>query len=481
MNSIILAYLILSLSLSAIQILNRNKVICHALVVLFVAIQWAITGYFVIQNGSVHDNYFNIDSLGTLLTIVLTIVTTAALCHSRRYIVEKEATKDDLVRSQYYGAMTALTMALTMASISAHLAVTWIFVEITTLSASALIFYRRTNSSIEATWKYVFVCSVSLLFVYVGILFTSISMGDKVEAGLSFSTLHALAPQLDTLWLQMAFIFIFVGYTAKMGLVPMFTAGIDAKDAAPTPASAMLSSVVMNAGFVGFFRFYAVMAQTSVYHWAQMVVMVTGLVSIFVATVYLVKVHNVKRLFAYSSVEHIGVVMLGTAAGGVGIYAAILHLVLHSFAKSAVIMHVGELFRIFGTKQLANMGRYINKSGTGAAVVILGLLCITAMPPSGMFMTELMVFKSMIDVQWWVALAILLILLCIIVWAISKDMLAVLFLPAEDRYLIKEPSHYFPVYEATWQFILLGLSIWWGLWTPQYISDLVKASAALLN
>lgn len=144
-------------------------------------------------------------------------------------------------------------------------------------------------------------------------------------------------------------------------------------------------------------------------------------------------------------------------------------------------MHVGELFRIFGTKQLANMGRYINKSGTGAAVVILGLLCITAMPPSGMFMTELMVFKSMIDVQWWVALAVLLVLLCIIVWAISKDMLAVLFLPAEDRYLIKEPSHYFPVYEATWQFILLGLSIWWGLWTPQYISDLVKASAALLN
>ncbi len=481
MNSILLAYLISSLTLSALQFLNRRRAICHALTILFVAIQWAVTLYIASQNGILTDNYFCVDSLAVLLTIVLTIISTAALCHSRRYIVEKEASKDDLVRSQYYAAMTTLSMALTLASVSAHLAVTWIFVEITTLSASALIFYRRTNSSIEATWKYVFVCSVSLLFVYVGILFTSISMGPNAEVGLSFSTLRALAPQLDSFWLQMAFIFIFVGYTAKMGLFPMFTAGIDAKDAAPTPASTMLSSVVMNAGFVGFFRFYAVMAHSSIYPWAQMVVLTTGLISIFIATVYLVKVHNVKRLFAYSSVEHIGIVMLGTAAGGVGVYAAILHLVLHSFAKSAVIMHVGELFRIFGTKQLANMGRYINKSTTGAIIVILGLLCITAMPPSGMFISELMVFKSMIDVHWWIPLALLLILLCIIVWAISRDMLAMLFLPAEQHPIIKNPSHYFPPCEAIVQFLLLALSIWWGLATPQYIANLIHSAASLLN
>lgn len=481
MNTIILSYLILSLLLSGLHLINKNAAVCRVLVATFLAAQAAMTAYTALSMGQVADDYFNADGLGVLLCIVTTIVSAAAFCHSRRYIVEKEADQDDIVRSQYYGAMTALTMAVTLASLSAHLAVTWIFVEITTLSASALIFYRRTNSSIEATWKYVFVCSVSLVFVYVGILLTSISMGAEAEAGLSFATLKSLTASLDPFWLQIAFIFIFVGYTAKMGLVPMFTAGIDAKDAAPTPAAAMLSSIVMNAGFVGFFRFYAVVAQTSICHWAQMVVLTTGLLSIFVAAVYLVKVHNVKRLFAYSSVEHIGVIMLGIAAGGVGIYAAILHLVLHSFSKAAVIMHVGELFRIFGTKELANMGRYINKSGAGAAIVILGLLCITAMPPSGMFISELMVFKSMVDVSWWLPIALSVVLLCVIVWAISRDMLSMLFLSSEEHYLIKTPSHSFPVYEAAWQLVLLGLSMWWGLWTPSCISELIKASAAIMN
>ncbi|MCI5776898.1 MAG: hypothetical protein MR215_04645 [Bacteroidales bacterium] len=481
MNTIILSYLILSLLLSGLHLINKNSLVCRILVATFLLAQVAMTAYIALFPGHIDDAYFRADGLATLLCIVTTIVAAASLSHSRRYIIGKEITDDNTVRSQYYGAMTALTMAVTLASLSSHLAVTWIFVEITTLSASALIFYRRTKNCIEATWKYVFVCSVSLVFVYVGILLTSISMGREVEAGLSFATLKDLAASLDPFWLQIAFIFIFVGYTAKMGLAPMFTAGIDAKDAAPTPASAMLSSIVMNAGFVGFFRFYAVVAHTSIYHWAQMVVVTTGVLSIFIATVYLVKVHNIKRLFAYSSVEHIGVIMLGVAAGGVGVYAAILHLVLHSFAKAAIFMHVGELFRIFGTKELANMGRYINKSGTGAVIVILGLLCITAMPPSGMFMTELMVIKSLIDVKWWVVIAIALILLCTIVWAISKDLLSMLFLPAEGRYLVKEPSHYFPAYESVWQFILLGLSIWWGLWTPQCISELIKASAAILN
>lgn len=474
-------YLMVSLALSVAQLLNRNRIVCRVLIGAFLAAQISLTLFAASHIGLRQGGYFAVDELGVLLAVVVSIVSSAAFCHSRRYIVENEEGKDDKVRAQYYGAMSALTMALTLTCFSSHLAVTWIFVEITTLSASALIFYRRTDKSVEATWKYVFACSVSLVLVYVGILLTSISQGADAGQGLSFDVLNASAATLDPTWLQLAFIFIFVGYTAKMGLVPMFTAGIDAKDAAPTPASAMLSSVVMNAGFVGFFRFYAVVARTSVFEWSRAVVLVTGLLSIFIATVYLVKVHNVKRLFAYSSVEHIGIVMLGVAAGGAGVCAAVLHLVLHSFAKSAVMMHVGELFRIFGSKQMSHMGRYIDKSGMGAVILILGLLCITAMPPSGMFLTELMVFKSLIDVRWWVALALTLILLCIIVWAVSRDLLSVLFLPAEGPELRKSPSHSFPAYEAAWQMALLALSIWWGLWTPDWVSDLVRMSAKLLE
>lgn len=476
LNTILIGYLVASLLLSAAQIVNRNLTFCRTLVCLFVVMQVALTAY-LFATPHIPTSFFQADGLARLLVLVVTIISAAAFCHSRRYIKGQSIDNDAPVRAQYYGAMSALTMALTLASLSAHLAVTWIFVEITTLSASALIFYRRTAMSIEATWKYVFACSISLVLVYVGILLTSISMGNLVELGLSFDILESHAQELDPFWLKMAFTFIFVGYTAKMGLVPMFTAGIDAKDEAPTPAAAMLSSVVMNAGFVGFFRFYAVLAKTEAFQWARMVVLITALISIFIATVYLVRVNNIKRLFAYSSVEHIGVVMLGVAAGGVGLYAAILHLILHSFAKSAIFMHVGELFRLFGSKMLQHMGHYIRRSGFGAAIVILALLCITAMPPSGMFVSELMVFKSLIDANLWWALIPTVILLCIIVWAISRDTFAILFLPPIGQELVKPGTEgRFPIIEATIQIILLALSIWLGLCTPSFVSELINLS-----
>ncbi len=473
-------YLVASLLIGGVQLINRKEVVCRALVALFVCLQVMMTAVVVGNSGATVATFFCFDGLATLLTIVVTIVTMAAFCHSRRYIEEGEKGQDDVVRAQYYGAMTVLTMALTMAGLSAHLAMTWVFIEVTTLCASALIFYRRNSGSIEATWKYVFACSISLVLVYVGILLTSVSMGENVEAGLSFEVLNEKAEELDPFWLKMAFAFILVGYTAKMGLVPMFTAGIDAKDKAPTPAAALLSSIVMNGGFVGFYRFYAVVSHTSAAEWARMVVLITGIVSIFVATVYLVRVYNIKRLFAYSSVEHMGVIMLGVAAGGVGLYAAVLHLVLHSFAKSAVFMHVGQLYRVYGTKMLTRMGRYMKRSGVGATIVILGLLSVTAMPPSGLFMTEMTIYKALIDAEMWVAIVVSMILLCVIVWAISRDIFSLLFLPSQEPEVRKEPEVKFPFVEGAWQFVLLILSMWWGLWTPEFIAELVREAVALV-
>ena len=146
---------------------------------------------------------------------------------------------------------------------------------------------------------------------------------------------------MNVFWLRLAFIFIFTGFTAKLGLVPMYTAGIDAKDKAPSPAGALLSSVLMNVGFVGIFRFYIVAANSPIHQWANHVIIIAALLSIFVATVYMTKVKNIKRMFAYSSIEHAGIIMLGLAAGGVGYYAAILHIVLHAFIKSSLFFQHG--------------------------------------------------------------------------------------------------------------------------------------------
>ena len=477
-------YLIAAIVLGLVQAVVRNKKVSHMISAAAIALQWAFTAYAFSARGETEYDFFRYDGLGLIMLSALSLIATAAFSHTNHYLDEKDTSR---IRAQYYSAMQFLTMALTMASISVHLAMTWIFVEITTLSASALIFYRRNAGSIEATWKYVFACSISLVLVYVGILFFSIAAGETMaaagegEISLTIDELMANAGKLDPFWLKMAFAFILVGYTAKMGLVPMFTAGIDAKDKAPTPAAAMLSSVVMNAGFVGFYRVYGVVAQTDVKAWADMVILITGIVSIFVAAVYLVRVQNVKRLFAYSSVEHIGVVMLGIAAGGIGIYAGILHLVLHSFVKSSIFMHIGQLYRVYGTKQIDGMGKYMNISGIGGTYLIIAMLCITAMPPSGLFVTELMVFKSMIDGGQWIMMAVAMILLTVIVWAIGRDMFSVLFQPATSQSSMTPKKVSAPWYETTMQFVLIALSIWMGLSTPECVVELIQDAVALVS
>ncbi len=476
-----IAYLIIAVALGLAQLVIRSKHLSNIVSAAAQVLQLCFTAYAVMNYGATEFDYFRFDGLSVVFVLTLAAVSLAASVHSVEYLSGSNLASENRIRAQYRGAMQMLTMALTMAYLSVHIALTWVFVEVTTLSAAALIFYRRNSGSIEATWKYVFACSVSLVFVYVGILFFSIAMGVNAEEGLTIDNISAHVTELNSFWLKMAFIFIFVGYTAKASLVPMFTAGIDAKDKAPTPAAGMMSSVLMNAGFIGFYRIYAIVAHTDVKHWADNVLLITGLISILVAAVYLVKVDNVKRLFAYSSVEHMGVVVLGIAMGGIGLYAAVLHLVLHSLVKSAIFLHVGQLYRVYGSKMISCMGKYFNTSGVGGTFLIIAMLCITAMPPSGMFMTELMVFRSMIDADAWMVLILTMILLTIIVWAIGRDMFAILFLHAPSSDSKRPISVKAPTYEIVMQFALLAACIWLGYATPNYVAELINSAVALVG
>ncbi len=372
-------YLIIAVVLAGSLFLNRNNFLNKMLVWLFILLQVAVTLRAFFSKGIADSEFFTPDALSILLLCTLTLISIPALLHSYDYIYQEKDTPKS--RGIYYGSMVLFIMALSAAYLSSHIAVTWIFVEITTLSASALIFHRRNAGSIEATWKYIFVCSISLAFVFIGILFLSLAMGDASQESLHYQTLVSLAPTLQTDWLKLAFLFIFSGYTVKLGLVPMYTAGIDAKDKAPTPPAALFSSVLMNVGFLGIFRFYSVIASTSIHAWADNVMMIAAFLSVFVAAVYMLKVKNIKRMLAYSSIEHMGIVILGLAAGGIGYYAAILHLILHSFAKSAFFLQIGHLYKTFRTKNISGIGNYFGYNVPGAVFILLAFICITAMPP----------------------------------------------------------------------------------------------------
>ena len=463
-------YLSVAFVISGLLFFNRDRVLNYLLVTCFLILQIGFTVYEYLHINKTELNYFTADSLAILLLLTLTIISIPAMYHSYVYLKNKQDSPRN--RAIYFAATVMLLTAISAAYLSNHIAVTWIFVELTTLSASALIYHRRNNRSLEGTWKYVFVCAISITLIFIGILFLSFTLKQAGADDLSFAVLIKKAPELNLFWLRLAFIFIFTGFTAKLGLVPMYTAGIDAKDKAPSPAGALLSSVLMNVGFVGIFRIYTVIANSPLHSWANHVILIAAILSIFVATVYMTKVKNIKRMFAYSSIEHMGIVMLGIVAGGVGYYAAVLHIILHAFVKSSLFFQMGQIYRIYKSKSIYDVGNYFKYNPTGSIVMLLGFFFATAMPPSGLFISEFLIFRSLFEANYLAVLIIVMLLLTMIIWAFGKNIFKLLFSPAVD--FKEDVIEKINPAESISQFILLALVVYLGLNPPQQFVTLIQ-------
>jgi hydrogenase-4 component F len=469
-------YLISAFVIAGLIFANRNSMINNILIVIFGILQTSFTIYACYHFRDTVLEYFTFDSLGLLLLMTLSIITIPALFHSYLYIKRHDETPQS--RAIYFAALVFLIASITAAYLANHIAVIWIFTEMTTLSASMLIYHHRNKLALEGTWKYVFICAISITFVFIGILFLSLSLQHAGSNDLSFANLLLYKDQLNPFWLRLAFLFIFTGFTAKLGLVPMYTAGIDAKDKAPAPAGALLASVLMNLGFVGIFRFYAIVAQTSLFHWANLVIFIAAILSVFVATVYMTKVTNIKRMFAYSGIEHMGIVMLGIAAGGVGYYAAVLHIILHAFVKSGLFFQFNQLYRTFQSKSIEHVGNYFKYNPAGAIVLLLGFISATAMPPSGLFVSEFLIFRSLFEGNHIILLVIVLLLLTIVIWAFGKNILKILFLPVPGLDESKIPR--INPWESLTQYLLMFTAIWLGLNPPAVFVELIRDAVKIL-
>lgn len=260
----IVFYIILSVVCGISLFCFRSKTLNRLFVVSFIVLQWIITVYLYTHRGTTDSVYFTADSLALIFLIILSVICIPAFYHGFIFLNSNEDKPRE--RAIYLASMLALIVSLTLAYLANHIGITWVFVELTTLSASALIYHRRNARTLEATWKYVFVCSISITLVFIGILFLGIAIQGQGFSGLSYAALFEKANAFNVFWLKLSFLFIFSGFTAKAGLVPMYTAGIDAKDKAPSSAGALLATVLINVGFIGIFRFYSITSQTAIFH-----------------------------------------------------------------------------------------------------------------------------------------------------------------------------------------------------------------------
>jgi len=471
-----LAYITATLVAGTIIFLNRSRIVNYSTLIIFIAIQCLFTFTVISGKGAIQLTYFTFDATGILLLCTLTLLSIPAAWHGYIYIKTHNETRQS--RAIYFSALVVLIGAISLGVVSNHIAVTWILTEITTLAASALIYHHRNKLALEGTWKYVFICAISITFVYIGILFLNLALRATGSQDLSFASLMEHRASLNPFWLKLAFLFIFTGFTAKMSLVPMFTASIDAKDTAPAPAGALLATGLINLGFVGFFRLYIIMANTSLARWTNILIGVAGVLSVFLATVYMLRVKNIKRMFAYSGMEHMGLVMIGLVAGGVGYYAAILQLILHSLIKSGLFFQFTQIYRVYQNKNIYYTGYYFRYNTTGALALLTGFFCITAIPPSGLFVSEFLIIKSLFDSHMLLVLIALLILLTTIIWAFGKNMFRLLFQPPVEFDETTVPK--ISPWESASQFILFAIALWLGFNPPAWFINLIKESVMLL-
>lgn len=453
---------------------SRGKLMSDILDIAFLGVQTLLTVHAMTHSQCTELQYFTFDSLSLILILALTIISYPGMFHSRIYLNEAGSTLHS--RNVYNASYVLLITAMTLGYAANHLAMTWIFTEITTLSAAMLIYHHRSKLALEATWKYVFVCAVSICFVFVGILFVSLALLSAGSTSLSYAELATYKDSLNSAWMKLGFVFIFAGYTAKLGLFPMFTAGIDAKDKAPAPAGALLASALMNLGFCGIFRVYSVISGTPVGTWARAILIASALITLFIATAYMVRIKNVKRMLAYSGIEHMSVVTLGMAFGKAGLIAAMLHMVMHTFIKSGLFFHFTQIWRTYSSKMLDDMGDYLKLSPFAALVLLFGFVSITAVPPSGLFFSELLVFKAMIADGSWVLFTAMVFLLTVLIWAFARSIFTIIFLPGSKPAEGKKS----PWWESLSQLLLFALAAYIGFNPPAFLMELIQDVASMI-
>ena len=341
---------------------------------------------------------FSADSLSQLFLLVLSNVYFWVVLVSLAYL-KRSATSGSAAGKKYYFLLLNFYLAANTAAIlSSNFGMYWVASEATTLSVAPLIYYYRNEEALEAMWKYLFLVSLGIAFAFIGILFLTLSANGTLLEGrqLFFSEFAKNTALLNPVWLKASFIFIFVGMSTKIGIAPMHSADVDATSNSPSPVAALMAGSLRITALLGVMRIFQIVTPSSVHGFAKTILIIGGLFSLFVAFVFMFKVKNYKRLLAYSSVEHLGIITLAVGIGGLAFVGAIYHIVYNSICKVVLFFIAGNVHREFKTREIAGVSSVINFMPWTGWLLLLAFFAISAIPPFGIFFSELMIFEGML-------------------------------------------------------------------------------------
>jgi len=344
--------------------------------------------------------YLLVDELNIIFIVLNTFVGFTTSVFSASYIAhELEIGRLTPTHLRFYHAMYQTMMfGMNLALVSNNIGLMWVAVELATLTTVLMVGIYRTHEALEAAWKYFILGSVGIALALFGTILVYVAARPVVGEGydaMVWTLLIGRAADFDPALLNVAFVFLILGYGTKVGLAPLHAWLPDAHAEGPTPISAVLSGLLLNVALYVVLRYKTLLAACPEAIAPGPLMVTMGLVSLIFAAFMLYRRRDIKRLFAYSSIEHMGFIVFAFGMGGaLANFAGLLHMVMHSLTKSAIFYSVGHIAQIKGTQKIAEMGGLTETHPALGWGLVLGVLAIAGMPPLGMFMTEFLVVSS---------------------------------------------------------------------------------------
>ena len=424
--------------------------------------------------------FLRADALSAFFLLNLALVSGLALVYSFDYLQHIEGNRFSSPR-WFYALLFFFVFTMVGVCLSANLGLLWIMMEATTLASALLVGFYNTRGAVEAGWKYLIVCTVGIAFALFGTIvlyLAAIRSGLSPDAALDWMALMESVPRLggEVPLLRLAFVFVIVGYGTKVGFVPMHSWLPDAHAEAPSPISALLSAVLLNCAMYTLLRYDAIVARAIGASFSHTLLLGFGVASLVTAGLLIIVQRDLKRLLAYSSIEHMGIVAIGVGLGGtLGLYGALLHTFNHSLGQSLLILAAGNVRQNFGTSRMDRIGGLARSSPQAAMALSLGTVAIVGLPPFALFVSEFAILSEAFAQSQILVAALFLATLSIVFGGMFHHLSGMLFREEQSAASTRlEWSEALPI-----AITVLGLA-WLGVHIPAGLQGLIERAIAVL-
>lgn len=425
---------------------------------------------------SAFDGWLFLDPLGRLVLGFLSLLFFLCSVYARGYL----ALRPELSNRLFCTCLLAFLGTMTLITEAHHLGLMWVALEATTLASAPLLYFNRNPRSLEATWKYLLIGSVGIALALLGSLFLAYAaFRSGFETSLLFDDLLRDAPRLSRPWLHSAFVLLLVGYGTKMGLAPMHTWKPDAYGEAPGLVGALLAGGLTSCAFLALLRFYQICSAAGETLFVRQVMIVIGLLSMAVAGVFMARQRDFKRMLAYSSVEHMGILVLGMGIGGAGVFGALLHLINNGLTKGVLFLSAANIHRAYDSKLTTNVSGALRRIPVSGALFLAGFFAITGSPPFGPFLSEFTILRAAIDSGQFVVGGLFLGMLFVIFVGMGATVLAVVQGEPPEGMQPNEFRESFLMVGPALAFLVLVLAL--GLYIPPPVAALLHDAASFLD